>query len=91
LHGHNYIVEVILESMTLDSAGFVRDYGDLNLLKNYLNDEIDHRHLNDILGDHTSAEQLARYFYDWCRAHWPEVIAVRISESPNTWAEYRGQ
>ena len=33
MHGHNYIVEVILETKTLDKNGFVRDYRELNELK----------------------------------------------------------
>ncbi len=90
MHGHNYIVEVILETKTLDKNGFVRDYRELNELKKYIDDSVDHRHLNDVLGDdNTSAEQLAKYFYDWCKSRWSEVTAVRVSETPRSWAEYR--
>ncbi len=90
LHGHNYEVEVELQSATLNYAGFVRDYRELDALKQYIDKEIDHRHLNDIFGDDaTSAESLARHFYEWCKERWPEVTAVRVSESPKSWAEYR--
>jgi 6-pyruvoyltetrahydropterin/6-carboxytetrahydropterin synthase len=90
LHGHNYIVEVELQSNTLNKNGFVRDYRELDALKKYIDDEIDHRHLNDIFGDdNVTAEKIAQHFYDWCKARWPEISAVRISETPKTWAEYR--
>ena len=90
LHGHNYITEVILQAEKLDGTGFVRDYTELNALKKMINDRLDHRHLNDILGDDcVTAEQLAKWLYDWCKKQWPEVVAVRISETPKTWAEYR--
>ncbi len=90
LHGHNYTVEVELAAADLDVVGFVRDYTELNALKDYIEMEIDHRHLNDIFGDDkTSAEQLAKYFYDWCKAQWAETTAVRVSENINSWAEYR--
>lgn len=90
MHGHNYIVEVELQSETLNEAGFVRDYLELNALKKYIDETLDHRHLNDVLGDlETSAECLARHFYDWCKSRWPEVSAVRVSETPRSWAEYR--
>jgi len=36
LHGHNYEVEVILQSASLDAIGFVRDYGELSDLKGFL-------------------------------------------------------
>lgn len=90
LHGHNYVVEVILQSETLNKTGFVRDYRELNELKTYIDETVDHRHLNDVLGENnTSAEQIAKHFYDWCKTRWSEVVAVRVSESPKTWAEYR--
>ena len=90
LHGHNYIVKVELQSASLNNHGFVVDYRDLDVLKNYINDSIDHRHLNDILGDdNVTAEHIARHFYEWCKQRWPQVSAVMISETPRTWAEYR--
>lgn len=90
LHGHNYIVAVELQAEELSAQGFVRDYRELDALKKYIDEEIDHRHLNDVLGEGcVTAEQIARHFYDWCKSRWPEVSAVRVSETPKTWAEYR--
>lgn len=91
LHGHNYIVEVELQSETLDQYGFVRDYNELRALKDYIDDTFDHRHLNDVLGDDlVTAEHIAKHFYDWCKAKWPETTAIRVKESPKSMAEYRG-
>lgn len=90
LHGHNYVVVVELASDTLDTHGFVRNLHDLDPLKRYIDDELDHRHLNDVLGDaFVSTEYVAKHFYDWCHARWPEVVAVRVHETPKMWAEYR--
>lgn len=90
LHGHNYVVEVELRSEILNEVGFVRDYRELDALKRYIDEEIDHRHLNDVLGENnTTAELIAKHFYDWCHAKWPEVCAVRIKETQKTTAEYR--
>lgn len=90
LHGHNYVIEVELKSETLTPTGFVRDYRELDALKHYIDETIDHRHLNDVLGENnTSAEQIAKHFYDWCISRWPEVSAVRVKETPKTTAEYR--
>jgi 6-pyruvoyltetrahydropterin/6-carboxytetrahydropterin synthase len=90
LHGHNYIVVVELAAEELDATGFVRDYRDLGPFKDWLDETLDHRHLNDVLGDQgVTAERLARTFYAWCATHWPETVAVRVSETPKTWAEYR--
>ena len=91
LHGHNYVVEVVLESAELNGDGFVRDYGELDSLKQFIDESLDHRHLDDELpeGMVSSAENVARYIYDFAAARWPEVAAVRVSETPRTWAEYR--
>lgn len=90
LHGHNYVVEVELQSAGLNRHGFVRDYNELDALKHMIADRLDHRHLNEVLGeDCVTAEQLAAWLFEWCRERWPEVSAVRVSETPKTWAEYR--
>lgn len=90
LHGHNYIVVVELAAVELNAFGFVCDYHDLAPLKRYIDDNFDHRHLNEVLGhDAVTSEYLARHFYDWCKPRLPEAVAVRVSETPKTWAEYR--
>ncbi|MER9274448.1 MULTISPECIES: 6-carboxytetrahydropterin synthase QueD [unclassified Mesorhizobium] len=90
LHGHNYIVEVELSASGLNDNGFVRDYHDLAPFKRYIDESFDHRHLNDVLGhEQVTAEYLARHFYEWCKARLRETSAVRVSETPKTWAEYR--
>lgn len=89
MHGHNYIVRVELAGAELNADGFVRDYNELASLKRYIDEQFDHRHLNDVLNTHTTAENMARHFYDWCKARWPETTAVKVSETPKTWAEYR--
>lgn len=90
LHGHNYVVEVELQSAALNECGFVKDYRDLDALKTYIDERFDHRHLNEVLGDDSvTAEQIAKHFFDWCKAQWPEVTAVRVRETPKSCAEYR--
>lgn len=88
-HGHNYVVEVILEADTVGADGFVVDYGELSALKAHIDEVFDHRHLNDVLGAYTTAENLAHFFYDFCKGRWPQTVAARVSETPKTWAEYR--
>ena len=62
LHGHNYIVEVELQSEELNHNGFVRDYRELDALKTYIDETFDHRHLNEVLGEHNiTAEQIDEF------------------------------
>ena len=89
LHGHNYVVVVELRAKELNADGFVRDYGELKPLKTYIDETFDHRHLNDVLDFVSTGENMARHLYEWCAQHWPETTAVKVSETPKTWAEYR--
>ncbi len=95
LHGHTYTVEVVLSASTLFRPGFVVDFGELAPLKTYIDTTLDHRNLNDALPDVVpTSERLAEHLYWWCQAHLPlpdgaYLEAVRVSETPATWAEYR--
>jgi 6-pyruvoyltetrahydropterin/6-carboxytetrahydropterin synthase len=94
LHGHTYTVEIELAAQTLTSPGFVTDFGDLAPFRQYLAEHFDHRHLNDVLDLQPTSENLARHFFTWCAEHLDpsipgHVIAVRVCETPATWAEYR--
>lgn len=89
LHGHNYIVEVVLQSEALTEVGFVRDYGELKPLSEYIDLHFDHQHLNARMGSNPTAEHLAAHLFLFCARQWPEVVEVRVSETPKTWAAYR--
>ncbi|MFD8967804.1 6-pyruvoyl tetrahydropterin synthase family protein [Streptomyces sp. NPDC059568] len=93
MHGHNYIVVLELSARREDltEPGFVRDYRDLDAFKKWMDDTLDHRHLNEAMGGgiSPSAENLAVWIFDLWKERFPELMAVRISETPKTWAEYR--
>jgi 6-pyruvoyltetrahydropterin/6-carboxytetrahydropterin synthase len=88
LHGHNYAVDIVLEAETLDDVGFVVDYGALKRFSEFLDCKLDHRHLNDVVPMATTAENLACWLFDVARGMYPQVSAIRVSETPTSWAEY---
>lgn len=94
LHGHNYEVEVICGAPDLDGRGMVVDYLDLDPVKRFIDRTVDHRHLNDVLDGEPTAERLAWWLYEALEAELPgdvagRLMAVRVHETPRTWAEYR--
>lgn len=93
LHGHNAVVRVTLEAPGLNAVGFVLDYGALKPLSDWLDNTLDHRHLNDVLSENLNptAEYLAQLVYEWCHNAYPDwpVTSVGWSETPKTWAVYR--
>ena len=87
-HGHNYVVEVTLAATELDQRGFIKDYGELAPIKDYLNQNFDHQDLNEVLRFQPSAENLARYLFELWQMEFPQLVLVRVSETARTWASY---
>lgn len=98
LHGHSYKVIVELASSKLDEHGFVKDYGELKPIKDWIDYELDHKYLNDVLNpgesedcpmySNPTAENLARYIYDIFIIFCPQLIAVTVKETEKTSARY---
>jgi 6-pyruvoyltetrahydropterin/6-carboxytetrahydropterin synthase len=89
VHGHNYRVRVILADRKLNEVGFVRDYGELDPIREWLKNSFDHRDLNKVLiGVNPTAENLAYEIYDRWKDDFPELQGVGVSETENTWAYY---
>lgn len=93
MHGHNYVARVQLQGDTLDAGGFLLDYRELAPIKRWVDDTLDHRHLNDALHtDMPTAELMARYLAGLVvnLAPVPEgvLVAVAVSETPKTWATF---
>lgn len=89
MHGHNYEVTLVLESPTLNTTGMVRDYGELAPFRRLLDEQFEHRHLNDVLyARMPTAELLAVHFYAFAHDLWPEVVACRVKETDKTAATY---
>lgn len=93
LHGHNFVVRVELAADTLDSTGFVLDYGSLAPFGQWLDENLDHRHLNEVMAANPTAENLAHRLATvlTCKVKLPAgvSVAVGISETPKTWAWWR--
>ncbi len=96
LHGHRYVVEVALQTETLNESGIAFDFVDLKRHLRELANGLDHQNLNEVPPFdriETSAENQARYFFDELRKRLPEELAdgllyARVWETPTQWAQY---
>lgn len=88
LHGHNYSITVVLESETLNDPGFIKDYGELGFVKDWLDANFEHKHLNDEVTFNPTAELLAKYLYDTFIGDLPDLVAVVVKETEKTEAVY---
>ena len=88
LHGHNYTVIVECSSAKLDDTGMVVDYRKLDPVKRFIDEKFDHRHLNELVEFNTTAENLAKFFYDIFDKTIPHLSAITVKETPKTTARY---
>ncbi len=93
LHGHNYTVTVTLSAAELDGNGMVLDYGELRPFRDWIDDNLDHRHLNDVMGAAPTAELLAQMLGSVLAnvVQIPDQVtlqSVTVSETPKTTATW---
>jgi 6-pyruvoyltetrahydropterin/6-carboxytetrahydropterin synthase len=87
-------VEIVLSNADLDETGFVVDYGRLEPLQRLVAQQLDHRHLNDVMPAQPSAENIAKWIFDLCVENFDRpiaemIVAIRVSETHKTYAEFR--
>jgi len=88
LHGHNYVVTIVLRSEGLDPNGFVLDYGELKPIKDFIDNSLDHRHLNKVMVFNPTAENIARMIYQKFIGQFKSLYAVKVKETDKTEAIY---
>ena len=97
-HGHNYVVEVTVRNQATENQ--VLPLSQLEaLVKAEVIDRLDHKHLNEDLDCFKetipSVENISIAIWNWLNekiaTQTPaQLDAVRVFETPKTWAEYRG-
>jgi 6-pyruvoyltetrahydropterin/6-carboxytetrahydropterin synthase len=87
-HGHSYRVIVELKAVLQDEFGFLTDYRNLEPIKKILDEEFDHRYLNDFFPANPTAENLAFYFFNRFAPLFPQLAAVTVKETDKTSARY---
>jgi 6-pyruvoyltetrahydropterin/6-carboxytetrahydropterin synthase len=98
LHGHNYKVKIELLTKALDKVGFVFDYRELDGLKQFLDNTLDHQCINDVWPDmNPTAENIAERIWNVTYAaldksmtasHDDYGLIVYVSETDKTWASF---
>ncbi len=97
-HGHNYVLEVTVAGEPNPETGYVIDLGELKqLINEKVVSKVDHANLNldvDFMsGTLPSTENFAIGIWQQLEAHIPsgKLHSVRLRETDNNSAEYRGE
>jgi 6-pyruvoyltetrahydropterin/6-carboxytetrahydropterin synthase len=96
LHGHNFTVEVVVESETLDEGGMVIDFRLLKSKAKEMLDALDHKYLNELPffgAINPSSENLAAFIFSELSRQIDRgsrrVNRVSVWESETSRATYR--
>jgi 6-pyruvoyltetrahydropterin/6-carboxytetrahydropterin synthase len=94
LHGHNYVLEVVVAGEIDTATGYVFDLKVLSeIIQRRIIDDVDHRNLNTDVGWLAecipTAENLASAFWERLRPELPEgaLRSIRLWETDKNWAE----
>ena len=94
LHGHNYVLEVVVAGQVDQATGYVFDLKELSdVICRRVVQDVDHRNLNTdvpwLEGRIPTAENLAAAFWERISSELPEGLlrSVRVWETDKNWAE----
>ena len=94
LHGHNYVLDVVVAGKIDAATGYVWDLKKLSdVMCRQIIQDVDHRNLNTdvpwLEGRIPTAENLALAFWERLQPELPEGMlrSVRVSETDKNWAE----
>ena len=94
LHGHNYVLEVVVAGEIDPATGYVLDLKQLSdVISSRIIEDVDHRNLNTdvpwLEGLIPTAENLAAAFWGRMRSELPagSLRSVRLWETDKNWAE----
>jgi 6-pyruvoyltetrahydropterin/6-carboxytetrahydropterin synthase len=94
LHGHNYVLEVVVAGEIDQATGYVLDLKELSdVVRRRIIEDVDHRDLNAdvpwLEGLIPTAENLAVAFWQRIRSELPaaSLLTLRLWETDKNWAE----
>lgn len=94
LHGHNYVLEVVVAGEIDQTTGYVLDLKQLSdVISKRILEDVDHRNLNTdvpwLEGLIPTAENLAVAFWERIQSEFPpgSLRSVRVCETDKNWAE----
>ncbi|MDP8259534.1 MAG: 6-carboxytetrahydropterin synthase QueD [Candidatus Gygaella obscura] len=91
MHGHNWKVEVVLKSKTLDKLGMVKDFSEVKRVLNDILNELDHKCLNELdcfKKVNPTSENIAKYIYKGLKKAYKSLKFVSVWESDTSCASY---
>jgi 6-pyruvoyltetrahydropterin/6-carboxytetrahydropterin synthase len=91
LHGHNWKIEAVAESETLDKTGMVMDFKLIKMELNKILEKFDHKYLNKVKPFdkiNPTSENIARFIFETLRKKIAGLKSITVWENPTSSATY---
>jgi 6-pyruvoyltetrahydropterin/6-carboxytetrahydropterin synthase len=92
MHGHSFQIQVHVRGPVDPELGWVMDFAEIKAAFAPVEDEIDHRCLNDVEGlENPTSENLARWLWKRLRPALPLLSKIVVQETCNSGCVYMGE
>ncbi|MFT5211806.1 MAG: 6-pyruvoyltetrahydropterin/6-carboxytetrahydropterin synthase [Flavobacterium sp.] len=91
LHGHSFMVRVVVSGDIGQASGWVMDFTDIKTAFKPIEEELDHYYLNDIAGlENPTSEVLAKWIWARLKLSLPLLSKIEIKETCTSGCIYTG-
>jgi 6-pyruvoyltetrahydropterin/6-carboxytetrahydropterin synthase len=91
LHGHSFRISVHVRGPIDPTQGWVIDFTDIKSAFDAIEDQIDHRYLNEVTGlENPTSENLAKWIWRSLAPRLPMLSRVVVRETCTTGCVYEG-
>lgn len=91
LHGHSFVVDVVVRGPLDPKLGWLVDYGEIKGAVAPVRERLDHYHLNEIEGlENPTSEMLAVWIWERVHAQLPILHSITVRETCNNACTYFG-
>ena len=92
LHGHSFVVDVVVEGECDPKLGWLMDYADISAAFKPIHDQLDHYYLNEIPGlENPTSENLAAWIWKRLRPKLPLLKEIVVAETCMSKCAYSGK
>ena len=92
LHGHSFRIEIHVIGSVDEKLGWVMDFADIKSAFRPIEEQIDHRYLNEIPGlENPTSEALAQWIWEKLKITLPKLSKVVLRETCTTGCIYEGR
>ena len=92
LHGHSFRVEITVRGAVDPKTGWLMDFGELKELFRPLEEQLDHRFLNEVPGlENSTSENIAKWIWEKLRPKLAALHQVTVHETCTSKCVYKGE